>query len=111
MPAMEALYQTLQKEGLEILAVSVDAQGTIVTKPFQEAMGLTFPILHDPDYEIGLAYGARTLPISYIIDREGIIRHRVFGARDWNGPQAKEIIQALLTPPRPVAPRVHDGLL
>ena len=110
MPAMEALYQEMRGQGLEILAVSVDAQGSIVTKPFQEAMGLTFPILHDPDYEVGGAYGARTLPISYVIDRDGIIRHRVFGARDWNGPQAKELIHKLLdSSPQP--PAVNNGFL
>ncbi len=114
MPAMEALYREMQSQGLEILAVSVDAQGAVVTRPFQEAMGLSFPILHDPDYEVGLAYGARTLPISYVIDTKGIIRHRVFGARDWNGPQAKALIQSLLVPqsPSPASPPVvHDGLL
>ncbi|GJL62506.1 MAG: hypothetical protein NPIRA04_11600 [Nitrospirales bacterium] len=108
MPAMEALYREMRTQGLEIVAVSVDAQGTEVTKPFQEAMGLTFPILHDPEYEVGLAYGARTLPISYVIDRKGIIQHRVFGARDWNGQEAKKMIQALLDPP---AALDYDGLL
>lgn len=110
MPAMEALYRDMRSQGLEILAVSVDAQGSQVTKPFQEAMGLTFPILHDPDYEVGGAYGARTLPISYVIDRDGIIRHRVFGARDWNGSQAKELIRELLAPPAQ-SPMVNDGFL
>ena len=107
MPAMEALYQEMKAKGLAIVAVSVDAQGTAVTRPFQEAMGLTFPILHDSDYEVGLSYGARTLPITYVIDRQGIIRHRVFGARDWNGPKAKELIQELLDPPA----LDYDGLL
>ena len=111
MPAMESLYKEMRSEGFEILAISVDAQGTIVTRPFQEAMGLTFPILHDSDYEVGVAYGARTLPISYVIDRQGIIQHRVFGARDWNGPEAKKLIHALLATSSPPPPRVHDGLL
>ena len=107
MPAMESLYQEMKSQGLVILAVSVDAQGTVVTRPFQEAMGLTFPILHDPDYEVGLAYGARTLPITYILDRQGVIQHRVFGARDWNGQKAKELIRELLDPPT----KNFDGLL
>lgn len=112
MPAMESLYKEMRSKGFEILAISVDAQGTIVTRPFQEAMGLTFPILHDSDYEVGGAYGARTLPISYVIDRQGIIQHRVFGARDWNGPQAKKLIRALLAPsPPPSPPRAQDGFL
>ena len=99
MPAMEALYQTFRSQGLEILAVSVDQQGAAVTRPFKEAMGLSFPILHDSTYQVGLTYGARTLPMTYVIDRQGIIRQRVFGARDWNGQEARQLMRELLEEP------------
>ncbi|MDR4482112.1 MAG: TlpA disulfide reductase family protein [Nitrospirales bacterium] len=96
MPAMEALYRSMRSKGLEIVAVSVDQQGTAVTRPFQEAMGLSFPILHDQDYEVGLTYGARTLPMTFAIDRQGIIRQVVFGSRDWNSPEARRGIAEVL---------------
>jgi peroxiredoxin len=99
MPAMEALYRSMQPKGLEILAVSVDQQGTAVTRPFQEAMGLSFPILHDEDYQIGLTYGARTLPMTFAIDRRGVIRQLIFGARDWNSPEARRGIAEVLQEP------------
>ena len=99
MPAMEALYQAFRSQGLEILAVSVDQQGAVVTRPFKEAMGLSFPILHDSNYQVGLSYGARTLPMTYIIDRKGIIRQRVFGARDWNSEKARQLMLDLLQEP------------
>ena len=99
MPAMEALYQAFRSQGMEILAVSVDQQGAAVTRPFKEAMGLSFPILHDSDYQVGLTYGARTLPMTYVIDRKGIIRQRVFGARDWNSPEARNLMRELLEEP------------
>lgn len=96
MPAMEALYRSMQPKGLEILAVSVDQEGTAVTRPFQEAMGLSFPILHDQDYQVGLTYGARTLPMTFAIDRQGVIRQLIFGARDWNSPEARKGIAEVL---------------
>jgi peroxiredoxin len=96
MPGMETLYRNMQSKGLVILAVSVDQQGAAVTRPFQEAMGLSFPILHDPDYQVGLTYGARTLPMTFAIDRQGIIRQQVFGARDWNSPEARKGIAEVL---------------
>ena len=99
MPAMEAVYRSFKAQGLEILAISVDQQGPAVTRPFQESLGLSFPILHDSDYQVGLTYGARTLPMTYAIDRQGIIRQRVFGARDWNSPQARQGITELLQEP------------
>jgi len=101
MPAMEALYRGISRKDFEILAVSTDAQGAAVTRPFKESLGLTFPILHDSDYRIGVTYGARTLPISFMVNRQGVVTHRIFGARDWNSPEARNIVLALLKAPIP----------
>jgi peroxiredoxin len=96
MPSMEVLYQEFKKDGFEILAISSDHQGSIITRPFVEAQALTFPILHDADYRASGNYGIRTLPMSYLVDRQGILRHRVFGARDWNSEKARALIKKLL---------------
>ena len=96
MPAMERLYREFNRKDFEILAVSTDPQGVAVTRPFKESLGLSFPILHDSDFRVGVAYGARTLPITFLVDRQGMIRHRIFGARDWESPEARQLIQILL---------------
>ena len=96
MPAMEQLYRTFSRREFQILAISTDPQGMTVTRPFQQKNGLTFPILHDTDMQIGLTYGARSLPMTLMIDRQGIVRERIFGARDWNSPEARELIQLLM---------------
>ena len=96
MPAMEQLYRTLPRGEFEILAVSTDSQGAAVTRPFQKQMGFTFPILHDSEYRVGLAYGARTIPITFMVDRHGVVRQKIFGARDWDSPEARDLIHALM---------------
>ncbi|HEV8539953.1 MAG TPA: TlpA disulfide reductase family protein [Nitrospiraceae bacterium] len=99
MPAMQLLYQDFDRKDFEILAVSTDPQGMAVTRPFRDALGLGFPILHDSDFRIGVLYGARTLPMTFILDRDGIITHRIFGARDWQSSEARQIIQNLVKRP------------
>jgi len=96
MPAMERLYRAYERKDFEILAVSTDAQGVAVTRPFQEENKLTFPILHDADFRVGLSYGARTLPMTFMVDRQGIVRHHIFGARDWEAPEAHQLIEMLM---------------
>jgi len=96
MPAMEELYRTFQRKDFEILAVSTDAQGVSVTRPFQQENHLTFPILHDTDYRVGLTYGARSLPMTFMVDRQGVVRHQIFGARDWGAPEAHQLVQTLM---------------
>jgi peroxiredoxin len=96
MPAMEQLYRAFPRREFEILAISTDAQGVAVTRPFQQEMGFTFPILHDAEYRVGLIYGARSLPLTFMVDRQGVIRKKIFGARDWGSPEARELIQTLM---------------
>lgn len=96
MPAMEKLYRAFSRNDFEILAVSTDAQGASITRPFQQENQLTFPILHDADYRVGLTYGARSLPMTFMVDRQGIVRHQIFGARDWGAPEAHQLVQMLM---------------
>lgn len=96
MPAMEELYRQYSRKDFEILAVSTDAQGVAVTRPFQQENKLTFPILHDADFRVGLSYGARTLPMTFMVDRNGIVRQQIFGARDWGAPEAHQLVQMLM---------------
>lgn len=96
MPSMEQTYRKLKAEGLEILAISSDVEGVRVTRPFVEANGFTFQVLHDTEYQTSASYGVRTLPMSYVVDREGVIQHRIFGARDWNSPEAHKMLRTLL---------------
>ncbi|WP_455244540.1 peroxiredoxin family protein [Petrachloros mirabilis] len=96
MPAMEQLYRQYPRKDFEILAVSTDAQGVTVTRPFQQENNLSFPILHDADFRVGLSYGARTLPMTFMVDRRGIVRQQIFGARDWGAPEAHQLVQMLM---------------
>ncbi|MCP9439780.1 MAG: TlpA family protein disulfide reductase [Nitrospira sp.] len=96
MPALEQLYQRFARRDFEILAISTDPQGAAVTRPFQQERELTFPILHDPDMHVGLTYGVRTLPLSFVVDRRGVIRKKIFGARDWDSPEAHDLIRMLM---------------
>ncbi|MBA5865795.1 MAG: redoxin domain-containing protein [Nitrospira sp. CR1.3] len=96
MPAMEQLYRTYPRKDFEILAVSTDPQGVAVTRPFQQENHLSFPILHDAEYRVGLTYGARSLPMTFMVDRQGVVRQQIFGARDWGAPEAHQLVQMLI---------------
>ena len=96
MPAMEQLYWMFSRKDFEILAVSIDAQGVAVTRPFQQEYRLTFPILHGADYRVGLMYGAWSIPMTFLVDRQGVVRHQIFGAREWGASEAQQLVQMLM---------------
>ena len=96
MPSMEALYQDYREEGLEILAVSNDLRGESVVRPFVEELELTYIVLLDPDFRVDDKYLVHSVPTSFIIGRDGIVTHELIGARNWNAPEAREMIENLL---------------
>jgi len=96
MPTMEKAYQHYQNSGLEILAVSLDAGPKSVVKNFMQELKLTYPALLDPDMEVLRLYRMFGIPASFLIDKEGIIRHREVGYRDWTTPESRKLLEGIL---------------
>ena len=87
MPSMEKLYNELQGENFEILAVSIDTQGLEAVAPFMKAYKLTFPALIDSEGTIKNLYKATGVPESIIIDKQGILIKKIIGPIDWATPE------------------------
>jgi len=90
-PSLERLYQKIKSGPLggdfEILAVSIDARSRDAVLPFQRKFNLTFPILFDPDGRVSRIYQTTGVPETFVIDREGTIREKVVGPREWDRPE------------------------
>lgn len=88
MPSMQKLYQALKGEAFEILAVSLDESGAAAVAPFMKKHNLTFPAPIDAKGTLQKLYQTTGIPESFIIDKQGIIREKVIGPRDWAAPAA-----------------------
>ncbi len=104
MPSMEKLYLRLRDRGFVLLAVSQDEGGQAVVKPFVEQLGLTFPVLVDPEHQVGDRYEVWGYPESFLVDREGRVVERIIGPRDWLAPSQVERIEKLLAAGSGLAP-------
>ena len=78
------------------MAVSSDSEGAGVTRPYRDSLGLSFTIAHDPEMLVGRLYGVHSLPVTFLVNREGVITHQIFGARDWDDTEARSGIRQLL---------------
>jgi len=97
MPSMERLYQRVRDRGVELLAVSEDDPDTQdAVRTFVREMDVSFPVLLDPDREVGRLYGVWGYPETFVIDRQGRIVERVIGPRAWDSPEQVAAIEALL---------------
>jgi peroxiredoxin len=96
MPSMERLYGRLRGPDFELLAVSQDEDGKRVVEPFVRELRLSFPVLVDPEHQVGDRYGVWGYPETFLIDRNGYIVERVIGPRDWGSAESVAQLQALI---------------
>ena len=91
MPHMQQLYDkhkavdTLNKDGLLLLGISLDTKGNKVVKPFFNRLDYTYPMLADSTEgsndvirttkDMKTQYKVQAIPVVYLIDSKGIIRH------------------------------------
>ncbi len=77
MPAMQAFYDDHRHCGFEIIAFSLDDDATVAR--FMREKGYTFPApLAAPGVTAAFG-GVERIPTSFVLDRQGRIRHRVSG--------------------------------
>ena len=67
--------------GLEVIAVNV-GQDQATAAAFIDKLGLGYSAVLDPDRSITAQYGVKGLPVSFFIDRNGLIGGRIIGAGD-----------------------------
>jgi thiol-disulfide isomerase/thioredoxin len=72
LPAYDQLRRDLGTENFEIIAINVD-ENTEDGLKFLESYPVSYPVLADPEGDIGIPYGIRTLPRAFLLDREGRI--------------------------------------
>ncbi|NKB32383.1 MAG: redoxin domain-containing protein [Pseudomonadales bacterium] len=72
LPAYDEMYQEIGNDNFEFIAINVD-EDTEDGLYFLEDHPVTYPVLADPEGDIGIPYRIRSLPVSYLIDQEGRI--------------------------------------
>lgn len=74
LPALEQMRGEHGERGFEVIAVNVDevSQDGL---DFLEKYPVTYPTVRDPEGRLARLYGVRTMPMSYLIDRQGVVRH------------------------------------
>jgi len=72
LPAYDQMRREISTQEFEIIAINVD-ENTEDGLKFLEEHPVGYPVLADPEGQIGIPYGIRTLPRSFLLDRDGQI--------------------------------------
>ena len=73
-PEIEKLRSEFPKKDFQVLAVNLDKSVKKATK-FLKKNPVSYPSLTDPKGKVPRMFGLETMPTSYLIDREGVIRY------------------------------------
>ncbi len=82
-PAIEQLRSEFPASDFQVLAVNVDKSAKKATR-FLKKNPIGYPSVADPKGKLPRRFGLETMPTSYLIDRNGVIRyvHKGFRAGD-----------------------------
>jgi peroxiredoxin len=97
MPTLEALWREYEGRGLVVLGVSVDRGAPRpLLEPYVARLGLTFPILLDPDLRASQAWRVTSLPATFVVRPGGEAVGLAFGAREWNSAEMVALLRRYL---------------
>ena len=78
MPAMQACYDKLRDKGFVVLAVN-ELEDVQKVAEHVKAYGHSFPVLMDKDNRVANMYGVYGLPVSVLIDEQGVVQEYIKG--------------------------------
>lgn len=78
LPYFNELYAKFKGVGLEVLAVNIDKVRSKAAR-MSSALRLSFPVLLDPAGKVSGLYSIRSMPTTYVVARDGTVRHIHWG--------------------------------
>jgi peroxiredoxin len=97
LPSLERLSRE-RRDVIEVVGVNLDVLGPNRVRAYVRELGLTFVVLLDPKQKIGALYRIRGVPASFIVGKDGVVRYRELGYRDWTDREARFIVDEALRP-------------
>lgn len=78
MPVLERLHRQYGKAGLLVLGINMD-ENTDGARAMTRRLDVTFPVLFDTDKRVAKGYKVASMPATFIVDRDGRVRHQHLG--------------------------------
>jgi cytochrome c biogenesis protein CcmG/thiol:disulfide interchange protein DsbE len=97
---LERVQREFSSRGLAIIGVNARENKEVVGR-YATELGLTFPLVFDPDGKINTLYGVIGLPTTFVVGRDGRAIAFAIGPRQWQSAPARALIEALLAEPAP----------
>lgn len=95
MPLLDRLYLKYQRAGFTLFGVNIDATAAQAMEMAQ-TLRVTYPVLIDDHQEVSRLYQIGTLPLTVLIDRQGVVRYVAQGFKPGAEQRYAEWLRELL---------------
>jgi thiol-disulfide isomerase/thioredoxin len=93
MASLERLAWREEAAAFTVIGISTDDDAA-AARGFLKRSNATFNHYIDHDLELESLLGANRLPLTLLIDAQGRLLRRVYGAQHWDGPEALRLIRS-----------------
>ncbi len=99
MPGLGRLQTELGSDTFEVVTVATGRNGVPQIEKFFAEAGVThLAALRDPKSELAHSLGVMGLPVTLILNPEGAEVGRLMGDAEWDSPEARAVLTALMAP-------------
>ena len=95
MPLLDELYQRYSDAGFVLYGVNVEQDSAAADKLIAD-LGVSFPILYDPESKASRAYDVNAMPTTVMVDKDGNVRYVNRGYRAGDEEKYREQIRELI---------------
>ncbi len=95
MPLLDDLYDRYKDAGFTLFGVNVE-QNPEAAKKFLEDVGVSFPILYDPESDVSRTYQVSAMPTTVMVDRDGEVRYVNRGYKEGDEEKYRKQIRELI---------------
>lgn len=102
LPALDRFAKAHADKGVVVLAVNQDLSARLEAAKARLAdLGVSVPAVSDTGGTTGRSYGATRLPLTFVVDRGGVVRHARVGASPEFEKELGATVDPLLSSPTP----------
>lgn len=99
MPSLDALQADMGGDDFQVVTIATGHNPLpSINKFYEEESIRNLPILIDARQQFARSMGVMGLPVTILVDRDGVERARLIGDADWSGETAKQVIRELQEP-------------
>jgi len=98
-PSMERMFRLLSGDSRFKVVTILYKDDLQRAKDYMSQNGYTLPVYMNPDSSAEKTFGITGIPETFILDKKGILRHKVIGPEEWDTPRVLDALRTLINEP------------